>query len=43
MFFVGERTNSDPTQPAVRPYHYVPDYTLVNGRVEPDGYSRPSS
>jgi iron complex outermembrane receptor protein len=33
MFYVGERTNSDPTQPAVRPYHYVPDYTLVNGRV----------
>lgn len=33
MFYVGERTNGVPTAPAIRPYHYVPDYTLVNGRV----------
>jgi iron complex outermembrane recepter protein len=33
MFYVGERTNTDPTAAAIKPYHFVPDYTLVNGRV----------
>jgi iron complex outermembrane receptor protein len=32
-FYVGERTNGAPASPMIRPYHYVPDYDIMNARI----------